>query len=573
MCSDNLLNFIKSAKLKNTFNSIVLVSSHSSPLFGELLAQLQGDEAVPIVHYSNLWKPPINYNIYEPSEVVLSNFGSQLVVIAVLDEETTRNTILGNALRLAERNPNINLILISRLKNPRRSMIARGLFWRCFQFGLLNVFLLTIYSPNEVFTYEPFDGFRLIKIKDITTFSKRKIINLNKYKFKIFKFGLPPKVILPQEGEDDLDLKGFVGNIVKSYIEKRNARIHYVKMKADSVSPYLDLIYFSVNKFIDFALLPVPVGHFVWGQLSYPIYLEENCVIVPVPKIIPSHQNLRLPFQRDVWLAVICGIFYCTIIIYIVNSLVIGKKDIWDAFVAVFSLIIGIPAMEPMNRIKVQKKLFYLPLFLFGFILSNLYLSFLTTFLTSPAYEHEINTLEDIYDAGLKIVAENIEKLQLTRHIHYAEYFPLLKAIHYSECVRIKETLDNSNALILGSDSWDFLDETQRYRNHVRFRKSKSCIYPFALAVVFQFDSPFVEDFNEHTLLIHQSGLFAHWKKQAFFEALWAGYVNTTRTTVREGPVQLSLEHMRLAFLMLIFGLIISIVTFFMENCLFRMFS
>lgn len=533
----------------------------ASPISKQLLGKLHENSSVQIIHYTDLWHPPRNVNPYKHGKVVLENFKRNFLLIGIIDGVAARDALLARVFGLTYRNPNAKVVFLLTEKAGMKSKILQGFIRKCFDWDLIDVVLIRNQDPPDMFTYDPFNNFQIVKLKEVKDFFPDRLKDLKNHPIKVLVDNMLPRVMTSNKGEQVI---GYIGHLISSYIQKRNATVKFLS-RTKGRSIYGDTLDYLVSRELEFLWGAIPWIHYGVGDVSYPFMYEKLCVIVPVPKAVPVHRNFIQPFQQDVWISIICGIFYITVMNYIVNAVVSRRADMSASFLTCLCFIIGRGEIGFFSHLNRRLLVIYLLLFLLGFILSNMYCALLTTFLTSPSYEPEIKTLADMSAAGLKIVGEYVEVAYLADRDRFKEYHPFLKKISLAEFAKIKDTLNDTYAILMPTDAFEFLNDIQRYRNDVKFQNSKICALEFYLAVLFKDESIYIDDFNDHVLRILQSGLMSYWKRNALFEALWSGYLQAKRGSEDSGLTQLTLIHLQVSFYVLVSGLAISTSAFLVE--------
>ncbi|CAD7080666.1 unnamed protein product [Hermetia illucens] len=527
-----------------------------------LLQGLHQNLSVPTIDYSNLWNAPEHINPCEHDNVVLENFTRHFLLIAIIDGVTARNALLEKIFTLTYRNRMAKVIFFLAENAKMTTTAVRGLIRKCSDSFVVDVVFFQNQDQPLMFTYHPFNNLQIIKLENVSDFFANRLMNLNKHPLKLIKFNSPPKTILPRDGEQVL---GYFGHLITSYLQKRNATVEIIP-RVEEVSIYKEVIDYFASRELDMTFGAMPMFYRNIGEMSYPVIFEKYCVMVPAPKVVPVYRNFLQPFEDNVWIAVICGAAYMTVVTYIVSAVVDGRKDISAALTTSICFIIARGEIGIYSNLNRRLLIIYLLFFILGFILSNMYCAFLTTFLTAPSYERELKTLDDIAAAGLKIVAECAEVSYLLRHDIYKKYHPLLIGLMPIDIVKVKRSLNNTNPAFNPIDNFEYLDDIQKYQNDIKFKITDMCPYDVYYGVAFKDESILVEDFNSHIFLAQQSGLLDYWKTNAFFEAVRSGYLHLKRGNKEFGPTQLTLIHLQISFYVVLSGWAISISAFFAEH-------
>ncbi|CAD7080664.1 unnamed protein product [Hermetia illucens] len=559
---DSFLKILSEVRDQFQLDLFITLGTQNSPTSNGLLKAFNENLSVQIMHYSNLWHPTKQISPYNHGKVVLEKFKRNFLLIAIIDGVAARDALSKQIFALTYRNPMAKVIFFLAENLTLTQTDVQGLIRRCFDQDLIDVVFVQNQKPLEMFTYHPFNDLQIVKLTKVSDFFANRFKNLNSYPLTVLTYNSPPRVM---ESDKREQIIGYAGHLITSYIEKRNASVKLLP-RTEGKSFYLEAIENFVVRNLDMLWGVLPLIHFNIGELSYPILYEKYCVMVPVPRVIPVYRNFLQPFEQDVWVAVICGTFYMTIVCFIVDAILNKRKDLSAALTTSICFIICRGEIGIFSNLNRRLFVIYLFLFLLGFMLSNFYCALLTTFLTSPSHERELKTLTDIAVAGLKIVGDEVELRYIADRDVYKKYHPLLGKLSSKESMKIKSDLNNTNPSFVATDGFEFLDEVQRYQNDIKFKITDICPLDLYLSVVFKDESIFIEDFNSHNLLIQQSGLLNYWKRNAFFEALQSGYLQLKRGNPESGPIQLTLIHLQIAFYVLMFGLIISTSAFLAEK-------
>ncbi|CAD7080667.1 unnamed protein product [Hermetia illucens] len=513
------------------------------------------------MHYTNLWNAPKHANPYEHDNVVLEKFNRNFLLVAIIDGVTARNALLEKVFALTYRNPMAKVIFFLAEDTKMTTTAVQSLIRKCFDSSVVDVVFFQNQDPPLMFTYHPFNNLQIIKLKKVSEFFANRLMNFNKHPLKLIKFNSPPKTILHRDGE----VLGYFGHLITSYLQKRNATIEIIP-RIEEKSIFEEVIHYIASRELDMPFGAMPMFHRNLGEMSYPVIFVKYCVMVPAPKVIPVYRNFLQPFEENVWIAVICGAAYMTVVTYIVSAVVNGRKDISAALTTSICFIIARGEIGIYSNLNRRLLIIYLLLFLLGFILSNMYCALLTTFLTAPSYERELKTLDDLAAAGLKILAEWAEVNYLLKFDAYKKYHPLLVGLTPLDDVKVRKHLNNTNALFNPIDNFEYLDDIQKYQNDIKVKFTDMCPYDVYFGVAFKDESILVEDFNRHIFLAQQSGLLNYWKTNAFFEALRSGYLRLKRGNKEFGPTQLTLTHLQIGFYVVLSGWTISISAFTAEH-------
>uniref|UniRef100_T1GKK9 Uncharacterized protein n=1 Tax=Megaselia scalaris TaxID=36166 RepID=T1GKK9_MEGSC len=199
-------------------------------------------------------------------------------------------------------------------------------------------------------------------------------------------------------------------------------------------------------------------------------------------------------------------------------------------------------------------------MFLFGFIIWNLYNSKLSSYLTTPSLGKHLKTVEEIREANLTLWSDIYRKIQRNFTVYLKKFYP--KIYDYEQVTfkgqfnyRIEKPefykhlyeFDTSQGYLINEMKWNFISHSQKLLNRKLFSFSDVCpryafLYPFNLRNGHKFLQEILTSF---TLKVIEAGLDLAWEEMSnkSFEILGFKYFETV-------------------WWILIVGIILSILTF-----------
>lgn len=124
--------------------------------------------------------------------------------------------------------------------------------------------------------------------------------------------------------------------------------------------------------------------------------------MVPVIDEISQQDFLKKPFQLWVWIVLLIFLIYFTI-----SLKVILNSDLFLCFFESLACSLG-----SIQR-GINNKYLYIQMFLFGFIIWNLYSSKLSSYLTTPNFGKLMKTVEEIQEANITLWADFYRNRQI----------------------------------------------------------------------------------------------------------------------------------------------------------------
>lgn len=302
-------------------------------------------------------------------------------------------------------------------------------------------------------------------------------------------------------------------------------------------------------------------------QLST-LFEEKFCIMVPTANLISNNLYLIYPFQKLTWITLAGFVVYLALILKVIFKMTFsrGLKTAKEFI-----------TLAPFSReYSYKRNVFkYLPielliftlLWIFGFIISNLYLSILSTYLTTFVCKGSLRTVEDIIAANLTVYfLEPREKRPVFFHNLYKNLeFKNLPNSYKNIC-----KLDTNSAYAIPTTYWKFLEMCQSLMLRKRFELTEICAKPNYHFENFYFTSIFVpneyvNDLEIFTLMVLQSGLLEIWETLSYFEIKKIGDFRYIRDN--EDPREpLNLKFYEIAWGVLAFGLTLSWISFLIEK-------
>uniref|UniRef100_A0A1I8MVC7 Ionotropic glutamate receptor C-terminal domain-containing protein n=1 Tax=Musca domestica TaxID=7370 RepID=A0A1I8MVC7_MUSDO len=256
---------------------------------------------------------------------------------------------------------------------------------------------------------------------------------------------------------------------------------------------------------------------------SYPIGINDWCIMVPYRNRSPEHMYLQNGFQQYTWLLICFSILYITIGIWLCSPS--QSRDLSLSFLqAICSTILIVP-LRVLMAPTLRMHFIFILLFLMGFFITNLYVSKMASFLTTTTEQPQINSVQDVIDAGLKIMIMDYEYDILVSNNFPEPFMDLLVKANKQVMDDHRDRFNTSYGYSIQSDRWNFLNIQQRYLKKPLFRLSQICLGPYYHVFPLQSDSHLAAPLQSFIMFASQLGLIKCWKNEAFADALYLGYV------------------------------------------------
>ncbi|XP_030387852.1 uncharacterized protein LOC115634332 [Scaptodrosophila lebanonensis] len=291
-------------------------------------------------------------------------------------------------------------------------------------------------------------------------------------------------------------------------------------------------------------------------QYSYPIELLHNCVMVPLAPELPKWKYVVWPLGRYIWTTLFVSIFYVGLLMRYVHwheprsvTRSFSRNLLYSMAILMYSSNMNLRLMHGSIRMLV----FYMQLFLLGFILSNYHISHLTAYDMKPVFLPPINSWADLIASGLRIIIPStlLEELRLLPEYQELMHQP-----------------SRSYSYVVTQDTWEFLNRQQQVLIQPRFHMSKVCFGGLLNALPMRQNVSFSFALDRFLLNVKQAGLWNYWKEIAFRNACRVGLAKIFLDTYPVEP--LNLKFFYTAWIVLVVGLSVSSLALCIEHCICR---
>ncbi|XP_017013892.2 uncharacterized protein Ir56d [Drosophila takahashii] len=358
---------------------------------------------------------------------------------------------------------------------------------------------------------------------------------------------------------------GTSGNLFLGFLEFVNATLvdTSVNMTASylNMTDLLDLVSQGVYETLIHSFTEITTKYVV--SYSYPIGINDCCIMVPYRNQSPADQYMREALQENVWLLIILFTLYITLAIWLCSPL--RPRDLSAAFLqSICTLTYSAPTFI-IRTPTLRMRYLYVVLAIWGIVTSNLYISRMTSYFTTAPPPRQVNTVQDVVEANLRIKMLAVEHERMSKSpLQYpASYMHQVDLVDKHMLDLHREPFNTSFGYTVSSDRWRFLDMQQLHLRKPIFRLTDICEGPFYHVFPMHQDSHLRSPMTEYIMIAQQAGLMNHWKREAFWEA-----VHLHRIQVHmfdEEPMALTLNFFASILRTWTFGLILAGLAFAAE--------
>lgn len=257
---------------------------------------------------------------------------------------------------------------------------------------------------------------------------------------------------------------------------------------------------------------------------GYPLKSTKTCFMLPIIDEISLDEFMKKPFKNMVWILLIAFIIYFTIALRIVIF-----PDLFLSFFESLACSLG-----SIQR-GIRNKVIYIQMFLYGFIIWNLYSAKLSSYLTTPYQGKPLKSLEDICNANITLLSD--DSAYLRPGINLTDYVRRIRpwifefqqntfkgtfdyTIDTAEFHNHLQEFDSNYGYLVHNIKWEFLDRSQSLLKRKLFSYSDICLdYGFLYPFISNDDRPaFNEIFRYFAIKTSENGLIFAWEQRTYFD-------------------------------------------------------
>lgn len=434
------------------------------------------------------------------------------------------------------------------------------LFNYSFREGFINVLLIQQYNQTlSLYSYNPYPNIQVQRLSHLGDYFNRKfqLQNFNHFPIRTVSIRMEPRMIEYVNRKGQLVFAGYMYHAMMEFIRHYNATLKILK---ESPKSFADGIVMMGKKGMDFACYPKEIQWNMSG--TAPLYLMNDYFAVPYSRPIASYLYFSRPFQSTLWLAVMGTVGYGMLALYIIYKK--NGTEISLEFLCSWCYVLFLS--QPYFRISNWKQfVVHCLLLLFGFILTNLYLTMLSSMLTSGLFEPQLNTMKDLIHSPYPLLADDF----------IADYFNNLdiipREIHDRMIIVPGTTLDeartglNTSFMYIGYD--DRLEAILYQQNLLKVPLFKLITKSFKegiMSISIADGLPYLSMLNTYLRRIFECGILQKMKSDAWMDTIESGIYKLFRSErLEQKPYDL--EFYFYAFASWAIGLVLAVLSFLLE--------
>ncbi|KAH8355116.1 hypothetical protein KR093_006216, partial [Drosophila rubida] len=255
-------------------------------------------------------------------------------------------------------------------------------------------------------------------------------------------------------------------------------------------------------------------------SISYPIGINDWCLMVPYSNASFQELYVREALQSSVWLLLLLAVAYMSVAIWLCSPR--RPRDLSGAVLQCICSVTNNPPLSILKPATLRMRFLHVLLFIMGLNCSNMYISKMASYLTSAPAPRQLDTLQDIIAADLRILAQGYEYERLlgSPQTFSARFLQQVDVVSAEVLQQHRDRMNASYGYFVPTDRWDFVNMQQRHLRWPIFRLTSVCSGPFYHVFPMHLDSHLRSAHQNFILISQQSGLRVHWKREAFWAAL-----------------------------------------------------
>lgn len=527
-----------------------------------------------------LGKPTVLINSPMELEARMSFDKNSLSIIVSNNAIDNIMKTVNNMLRGLRTNKSI-FVLFNVNKYQINSMVSW--FWKR-QF--INIVLIYGNTRNEtkIRTFKPYPSMHGIDItsKSIESYFVDRIKDFEGYELSVPIKNDIPRILLNGD-ENSTDISGLIGKLFVVFLKHNNISLKNTASAMKSKSKGIDMVEIF-NDFVNdnleisvhiYTLFDTKVegGDKPVVSMSYPVEIISWCLMVPMKNEIPKSLYIVFPFQMGVWMTVFGSVLYVSVIFKTLGYFKPSRSNI-DNFIILTTAIAFVFNMNgfkkaPHNPSMMMFAIFGM-LFAFGFVITNMYLASLSSFLTVTVFGKQINSLEDIARENLTIQSLNHTHMYMKNALNLSD--SILRLFEVEDDIDLftanRDQLNTAYGYPITTDRWRFLDIQQKQLTNKRFRLSDICFANVFSAYMMKYDSHLQRPLEDFIMKARDAGLFSHWEGETFDLAVNKKFLKMLPNEEEEKTF--TVVHFYLLFVLLFVVWSLGVVLFVLENLIGR---
>lgn len=499
-------------------------------------------------------------SLYEQPKL-MGRFSEQSLVIACLRDSTGNRTLNGIKQLLW----GLQTLPMIYVLNSRMDVY----FEEALHKGYLNVLALNLQN-GLLYTYEPYPKIKIHQLDQIEKFYKlTKLRNLQGIDVNITGETMTPRCFHYNNSQGEKVYAGYMYKLVKEFMNTYNGteRMAYADVE---IIPYEELKSELFIGHIDMMPRIIHTLDWVYFYRSPVLFNIKTFIIAPWAEPLPKSLYFLRPFTLTAWLTMMASLTYASIMIWRLKYRQKDSSNLSSTFLDILQWFFSLPISHIWHyKLGLHRVLAFLVLFTVGFILTNLYLAQLSSFLTTGLFKRQLNTFEDLFRENRTLILESWDFAVLHNMIRekliQPEFGRITLETSIAEVFSHRKSLNTTYVYTAYEDRIEFELYQQKFLRVPLFKILDDIYDQRPVFVALRHGLPYVELFNFYLQQIWESGILLKFQSDTLSEGISSGQISFRKSTSREIHV-FDMEFYYFAYILLAVGWSISAIVFLVEK-------
>ncbi|XP_064552858.1 uncharacterized protein LOC135438461 [Drosophila montana] len=505
---------VQELQLQEHFDYVLLVGSSNSEW-----PQLVWKLPLSTVQIKDNWNISYHLDRYH---------SSHLLSIAFVDEHDAHALLEFLTLNLRLWNTQPLLLVFKKTEQ------VQGLLKLCWQqLQLLHVFAILedFEDTGLMYSYSPFPKFqfkkRLIRNKTNPIIIPR-LRNLRGYKLPVIVGGSTPRLIVYRRPTGELVYNGYVGHLMHCFEQKYNCSlIQPVPLTENTLVSARQLIGAVRNGSVQFALAATYPGLPLQGY-TYPFEILNWCIMLPVPKPVPSSELYSRVLDLPTFLIVLGSLGLISAILSFSLRLY-GYRVQQYEFLLHDNCLRGAlgQSFNEVQRAPLLVRGIYLEICVLGILFTAWYNSYFSAYVTSAPQQKPFTSYDSLLNSDLKVVVWNSEYQTLLSYDRQIRKYEAIFKIEpdFEKYLKMRDSFNTHYGYAMPLEKWNIIKQQQMVFSSILFTMREDLCFYQGIPIMFPIaeNSVFREPLERLIGEVTATGLMVHWRDMAFSEMIKAG--------------------------------------------------
>ncbi|KAH8297647.1 hypothetical protein KR054_004766, partial [Drosophila jambulina] len=442
-------------------------------------------------------------------------------------------------------------------------------FEQALQKGFLHV--LALNSTNgSLYTYEPYPKIKIHQLEQIEKFQNVTTLkNLKGIAVNITGETMTPRCFHYNNRQGKRVYAGYMYKLVKGFINAYNGteRMAYAE---EEIIPYDELKSELLKGHIDMMPRIIHILNWEYYYRSYILYNIKTYIIVPWAEPLPKSLYFLKPFVWTAWITIMASLIYSSVMIWRLKYRQQDASNISSNFLDVLQWFFLLPVSHHWHyKLGLHRVIAFLVLFTVGFILTNLYLAQLSSFLTTGLFKKQLNSFQDLFRENRTLILESFDTEVLhnmTRDkLIQPEFENIVLSTSIAQVFSHRKSLNTTYVYTAYEDRIAFELHQQKYLRVPIFKRLDEIYDQRPVFIALRHGLPYAELFNDYLQRIWEAGIIEKFQSDTLFEGISSGEISFRHSTAREIHV-FDMEFYYFTYILLGIGWSISIIVFLVET-------